>query len=162
MGVTISVATEKDKELFKNICNIYMNERSTYIKNSEKVDDNGYFLANPTEKYFTDNKNIVPYIIRKDGSPAGILVFEKLPFVQRSSDYAILELFLLNAYRGKNVSMDVMNEIFVNYHGTYEVRIHKANESGVNFWYKVISKCGTFISEEDYSDEELAIRVMVV
>ena len=45
-------AQEKDKELYRNIFNMYQNELSQYSDEFQELDEKGYFCANTVDIYF--------------------------------------------------------------------------------------------------------------
>jgi predicted acetyltransferase len=157
--VNLRAANESDKELYKNLFNMYQNELSPYLSDLySEVDENGYFDKDTVDCYFNDNENVFPFIITVNAKIAGCVVLSKPPYVKPGCNYCIQELFVLGLYRGKGVAEAACNYLMKKYKGKYCILVLKENIRAIKFWQKFISKNTVIISEEEYDEKSVAFE----
>ena len=143
MGKTeIRVATAGDKELLKNLINMYQNELGLYCPEYQDVDDNGYFDNHFTDVYFSGDKSIMPLVITWDGRNVGLAVISIPPYVAEGCDFCLQEIFIVGYYRGKGVAMEALQEIFKLFKGRYCTASMNNNGRALAFLRKAFAPYG--------------------
>ena len=75
-----------------------------------------------------------------------------------SSDFEVIEFFLLRGFRGRGVGQSVALDIFRRYPGRWVLKVLPENEPAMAFWRKTIAAAGALpFTEEtvDTSDGEM-------
>ena len=154
--VQIKSAVEEDRELYRNMFNMYQNDLSAYFDDFYEVDKNGYYDYNTIDEYFVDDNSITPFIIEYEKRSVGVLVLTTSPYVKQGCDYCIQEFFLLGYYRGKGIAEQVCKELFNKFHGKYCILVLNKNKRAICFWEKITAKNATFLSKTE-SDKNAVI-----
>jgi predicted acetyltransferase len=132
-STTVRVATAADKELYKNLFNIYHNELGIYCSEFQDVDNNGYFDNHYVEQYFSGNNALMPMVIEYDERIVGFAVVSIPPFCAPGCDFCLQELFVVGYYRGSGVATAAVNEIFNLFHGRFCAASLSNNERALTF-----------------------------
>ena len=144
-------AQEKDKELYRNIFNMYQNELSQYSDEFQELDEKGYFCANTVDIYFENIESVIPYIVMAENHIIGILVLTKPPYVKQGFDYCIQEFFLIGNSRGKGIADAVLHELSRMYPGKYCFIVLNNNLRAIKFWNRI---CDEISNEWSKSEQE--------
>ena len=158
--VKLRIANDNDKELYRNMFNMYHNDISPYNNDFLEIDGNGYFEKDAIDCYFDGNESVKPYIIAFNNKTAGCIVLSRPPFVKPGCDYCIQELFLLGLYRGKGIAESACLYLMKEYKGRYCIIILKENHRAMSFWRKLIAKNAVFISEEELDEKSIALEFL--
>lgn len=151
--INLRVATDKDKELYRNLFNMYHNDLAPYCDDLIEVDNEGYYDKQAIECYFNKDENIIPYVITKNDKAVGIIVLTKPPYAKSGCDYCIQEFFILNSLRGKNVAEEVCKQLTEKYTGKYCLLVLNKNIRAYKFWKKFTDKYASEFSEGKYDDQ---------
>ena len=81
-SINIRLATNKDKELYRNLFNMYHNDLAPYCDDLVEVDDEGYYDEQAVECYFTEDENILPYVIMNNNKVVGVIILTRPPYVK--------------------------------------------------------------------------------
>lgn len=142
MEVSVRVAKQTDKELFKNLLNIYHNELGLYCGEFQDVDENGYFDNHAADAYFSGDKSILPLIILYDERVIGFAVVTVPPYSYGENDFCLQEFFIVGYYRGSGVSDIAVKQIVSLFQGKFCAAALKNNKYSVNFLRRVFSSFG--------------------
>lgn len=145
--IDLKLATDKDKELYRNLFNMYHNDLAPYCDDLVEVDDEGYYDKQGVECYFNEDENIIPFVITKNDKVIGVIVLTRPPYVKSGCDYCIQEFFILNSHRGKNVAEEVCKQLTEKYAGKYCLMVLNKNTRAINFWRKFTDKYASNIIE---------------
>ncbi len=137
--VSVRVATVADKELYKNLFNMYQNELGLYFGEYQDVDENGYFDNHSTEIFFSGDKSLMPLIITYDERIVGFIVVAAPPYVAEGCDFCIQEMFVVGYYRGKNIALSAIKALFELIKGKYCAAPPTANSRAVGFFRKAFN-----------------------
>lgn len=132
----VRVATAQDKELFKNLFNMYHNELGLYCTEFQDVDGNGYFDSHYSEAYFSGDKFLMPMVIEHDERIVGFAVVSIPPYCAPNCDFCLQEFFIVGYYRGSGVSVNAMKEIFNLFKGRFCAATLKNNDRAIDFLRK--------------------------
>lgn len=80
--VQIKLAAEEDRELYRNMFNMYQNDLSAYLDDFYEVDKNGYYDYNTIDEYFVDDSSITPFVIEYKKRIIGVFVLTTSPYVK--------------------------------------------------------------------------------
>ncbi len=159
--INLRVATDKDKELYRNLFNMYHNDLAPYCDDLVEVDEEGYYDKQAVECYFNEDENILPHVIMKNDKVVGVIVLTKPPYVKSGCDYCIQEFFLLSPFRGKNVAEEVFKQLTDKYTGKYCLIVLNKNTRAINFWRKFTDKYAYEVSEGKYDEQGIIMEFLI-
>ena len=85
------------------------------------------------------------YLIRCDGNISGMTVFTLSPFVKPGCDYCIVDIFVLNNYRGRGIASSVCRLLFKEHPGRYCIEVAENDNVALEYWDNLIAKEGHLI-----------------
>ena len=141
-GVTLRVASEKDRNLYKNMFNMYQNELGLYCGEFQDVDGNGYYDAASTDMFFCGDRSVMPLVIEYDGRNVGLAVVTVAPYCPEGYDFCIQEFFVVGYYRGKGIAEAAIRWLFGAMRGKYAAAVQEKNERAAEFFKAVFSSYG--------------------
>lgn len=159
--INLRIAGVKDKELYRNLFNMYHNDLAPYCDDLIEVDDEGYYDKQAVECYFNEDENIIPYVLMRNDKAVGVIVLTRPPYVKSGCDYCIQEFFVLNSFRGKNVAEEVCKQLIDEYKGKYCLTVLNKNTRAINFWKKFTDKYASKVSEGKYDEQSIIMEFSV-
>jgi len=124
-NIKLRILEEGDKEVFRNLVNLYQHDLSMIAAFLfPTVDEKGFYDYETIEEYFT-SKAIVEgklflYLIMHNDNIAGFCVLTKAPYVLKTDcDYCINEFFIIGSYRRKGIAHEACKVIFEQHPGRY-------------------------------------------
>lgn len=102
-------------------------------------DEAGLYNDPHLDDYFTDPARH-PYFISVDGKRAGLVLVSKRAEAHAPLDWTIAEFFIAYPYRRKGVGMFVMEELFRQYKGEWQIKYHSKNVGSEIFRHKIASE----------------------
>ncbi len=102
-------------------------------------DEAGFYNAPHLDDYFTDKERF-PYFIYADGALAGFALVYKRAEAPEPLDWTIAEFFIAYPYRRKGVGTFVMEELFRQYKGEWQIKYHSKNVGSEIFRHKIASE----------------------
>ncbi|MFE8699962.1 GNAT family N-acetyltransferase [Cytobacillus sp. FJAT-54145] len=162
MSLTLQKALPEDKTILENLYSLYLHDLSLY-SNSIEVSANGSFIYDDMSMIWNE-EGVVPYFIQSGEKLAGFLLLLERPFLKKTSDYSINDIFILNTYRGKGLGQEVLKTLFDQKKGKYFVVELERNKPAVIFWKKVYERLGISYEErkELVDDEPCLIQTFEV
>ncbi|MBD3329752.1 GNAT family N-acetyltransferase [Candidatus Dojkabacteria bacterium] len=135
--VKLESATVDKWNLLQNLLFLYAYDFSIFT--DDDVSECGKYNLGRLLRYYWNNKNPDPIIIRFDENIAG---FVMLKFVHYRSEerLSISEFFILKKYRKKGLGTFVAEKIFDEHKCKWYLDVVISNEPADTFWNKVISK----------------------
>ena len=154
MNVQLKTVTADQKEILNNLMEKYLYEFSEY--DGYAFDETGLFRDSSVKRYFPE-QNRYPYFIYVNHKLAGFAFVYKRAECDAPLDWAIGEFFVSYPYRKSGVGTIVMNQLFEQYKGIWQIKYHPKNTGSEIFWQKIAneaSKDGFEImrGKEDYYD----------
>ena len=149
MNVSLRVATEEDKSLYKNLFNAYQNELGLYCAEYQDVDCNGYYDAASTDVFFSGDKSLMPLVIECDGRVVGFAVIAVSPYCPEEYDFCVQEFFVVGYYRGKGVAQAALGGITGMLKGRYVAAVLNKNQRAKDFFRKAFGAYPHDEREED-------------
>lgn len=153
MTVEVKIATEKDRELFKNLLNMYHSELGLYCAEFQDVDDNGYFDAHAADSFLSGDRSVMPIVITAEGRNVGLAVLTVEPYCPSGYEFCIQELYVVGYYRGKGVAEEALGRIFAILPGRYCAAVQKENGRAIKFFKKIAEEYFGAYTEEEYEGE---------
>ena len=142
MAVTLRVASEEDKTLFKNLFNMYQNELGLYCAEFQDVDPNGYYDAASADWLFSSGGAVIPIVIECDERIAGFAVITLPPYCPENYDYCIQEFFVVGYYRGKGVAQAAAEALLGAVKGRYAAAVLNKNQRAKIFFSELFLRYG--------------------
>ena len=137
---TVRVATAQDKELLKNLFNMYHCELGLYCSEFQDVDANGYFDNHYVEVFFSDNKALMPLIIEYDNRTVGFAIVAIPPYCAPGCEFCLQDIFIVGYYRGSGVSVNAVKEIFNLFKGRFCAVSLSNNDRAIEFLRKAFGE----------------------
>lgn len=162
LSITLQKALVEDRTILENLYSLYLHDLSFY-SNSIEVSPNGSFIYDDMSMIWNE-EGVVPYFIKREEKLAGFILLLERPFLKKTSDYSINDIFILNPYRGKGLGQEVLNTLFEQKKGRYFVVELERNKPAVIFWKKVFERLGISYDErkELVDDEPCLIQIFEV
>jgi predicted acetyltransferase len=135
-GIELIYASEKYKEVIKNLMQLYIYDFSEYV--NYDVGENGLFSAYPDLlDYWKGAGDKFPYVIKKEGKYVGFVLVKRIK--SEKEQFSIAEFFVMKKYREQGIGKAVAGHLFRLYKGWWEVHQRENNQAAQQFWIKVIS-----------------------
>jgi predicted acetyltransferase len=136
MNAQLIKATPADREVIKNLMQLYIYDFSEYVDCD--VENNGLFKSYPNlEDYWKEENDRFPYIIMYDNKYAG---FALIRFIKtnRRNYFSVAEFFVMRKYRRKGIGRLIAEKVFDLHKGQWEVYQKQSNTTAQLFWSRVI------------------------
>lgn len=133
----LCVVREDEKNVLKNLWNLYAHDMSDYRETIE-INEDGSFPFPDIDLYFSKSY-LHPLLIRVNGKIAGFILISEPPYFKYKVDYGIEEFFILRKYRRNGVGSAVINRIFDMYKGKYWYIILEKNQASRNLFKKILN-----------------------
>ena len=131
-------ASQEYQEVIKNLMQFYIYDFSEFAKYD--VEENGLFEPYAgLEDYWKEDKNRVPYIVKKDATYLGFVLVRFIESGERNY-FSIAEFFILKKYRRKGIGKAVAEQIFNSHKGQWEVYQKESNKPAQVFWNRIIDE----------------------
>ncbi|MEI4802499.1 GNAT family N-acetyltransferase [Bacillus sp. FJAT-51639] len=140
MNIALEIVSTEQLEILKNFYALYLHDLSEFSPTLHP-NENGFFEFDAFE-LICNRDELSPYFITYERKYVGFLLFAKTPFTAPETDFCINDLFLLKAYRGKNIADQAILELLKQNKGTYYVMQLKSNKTAIHFWEKFYQKNG--------------------
>jgi predicted acetyltransferase len=162
MTVVLSEVLESEKSILRNFYSLYLHELSNFTTNLD-VGEDGAFHYDELDKFW-DVDGLSPYFIKLDDEIIGFILLLERPFLKKSNDYGINDLFILNKYKGKGLAVQAAGKIFEEKPGQYFVMQVVENKRAVAFWKKVYNELNIEIHERQdlIDDEQCLIQTFII
>ncbi|RDW17704.1 GNAT family N-acetyltransferase [Oceanobacillus chungangensis] len=154
MTVKLQEVLESEKSILRNFFSLYLHELSNFTTNLDIAED-GVFHFEELDKFW-EVDGLSPYFIMLDDKIIGFILLLERPFLKKSNDYGINDLFILNKYKGKGLAVQAVRKLFEDKPGQYFVMQVVENKRAVAFWKKVYNGLNIETQErQDLIDDEL-------
>lgn len=138
MKITLSKATNKDKDTIQNLGRFYVYEMSRYcgFLPDWETPPNGLFACRDLSPYCEEPERHA-FLIKVDGELAGFVLINKIGSTP-DVDWNIGEFFVVSKFQGKGVGRHTAEQIFSQFPGTWETTQMPENKAAIDFWEKVV------------------------
>ena len=127
----------KDRQLFWNVNQKYLYEMTNYY--DDLMDEEGNYQYDYFDEYFTDPKRIV-YLIYYNNNLAGFAMINPYSYLDKTPDYVMAEFTIFPVYRKKHIATNVIDSIFQQHAGLWEIKYNENNLPAKTLWNKVCAK----------------------
>ena len=156
LTVKLQEVLESEKTILRNFYSLYLHELSNFTPNLDIAED-GLFHFEELDKFW-EVDGLSPYFIMSDDKIIGFILLLERPFLKKSNDYGINDLFILNKYKGKGLAEQAVRKLFEEKQGQYFVMQVVENKRAVAFWKKVYNGLNIESQErQDLIDDELCL-----
>jgi predicted acetyltransferase len=129
----------------------YLNDFGTFGKATNKTHFDDATIA---EIWCQKPKILFSFLIICKGHLAGFITIARAPYLYPPADYRINDFFVLNKFRRNGIGKEVLNLIFKEFHGKWEVSWIKENTVAECFWKKVIHNYSKGNCNETFEKEK--------
>lgn len=126
-----------NRELFWNIHQKYLYEMTNYY--DDIMDDKGNYQYGYFDDYFTDPKREA-YFIYYNKNIVGFVMINPYSYLDQNPDYVLAEFTVFPVYRKQHIATNVVEMIFKQYLGSWEIKYNENNIPAKRFWNKVCTK----------------------
>lgn len=147
-SVSLRPAQEKDRELIKNIFNMYQNELSVYSDDFLYLDENGYFAPDTADEILPFGDGVYPYIITHEGKNIGFVMMTDARYAENGADYCLQEIFLVRPFRGTGAARTVVRRLFNAHPGNWILDVYGRNLRARAFWKHILSEFDEHSAEQ--------------
>jgi len=157
-NIQLEKVTESGKPAFVNLFNLYHHNRSKFLPDLyPSVDEEGYYdKANTLATLAVSPDKAQSYLIRYMDKIAGLLTFGFSPVVKPGCDYGIVDIFVLNSYRGKGIAASACKQLFKEFPGRYFIEVIENDNNARGFWDKLIAQEGHLIAQTKIEEPLIA------
>lgn len=140
MKITLSKATQEDKNTIQNLGRFYVYEMSRYcgFLPTWEVPSNGLFECIDLSSY-CEKPDRHAFLIKVDEELAGFVLINKVGSTS-DVDWNIGEFFIVSKFQGKGVGRHVTEQVFNQFPGVWETSQIPENIAAIEFWDRVISR----------------------
>ncbi len=140
MKITLSKATQEDKNTIQNLARFYVYEMSRYcgfLPNWE-VPSNGLFECIDFSSY-CEKPDRHAFLIKVDEELAGFVLINKVGSTS-DVDWNVGEFFIVSKFQGKGIGRHVAEQVFNQFPGVWETSQIPENTAAIQFWDRVVSR----------------------
>lgn len=133
-------ATLNDYPIIQNIARFYVYDLSRecgFISADWALPGNGLYESFDFKDYF-ENSARKAYLIMIEAEIAGFVLINQEGLLPKTQ-WNMGEFFILGKFQGKGIGKSVMGNIFSLHSGIWEISVIPENQSGLQFWRKIIS-----------------------
>jgi predicted acetyltransferase len=138
MTINTRIAMKNEKDLFKNLLQLYMYDFTEFTD----VDINGdglYNIFSDFDSYWLEQKQNQPYIVRVNEAIAGFALIQEVTNELRKYNY-LAHFFIMRKYRRQGIGKEVAIQLFHSLKGEWELYQLERNEPAQKFWKKIINE----------------------
>jgi len=147
--VNLQRATPEDGALLCNLLELYIHDLSQFFPVEVGVD--GRFGHKSLPTYWTEPQTRHAFLIKRGSRVAGfILVTRGSPASDNPEDLDVAEFFVLRSYRRSGIGYQAAAALWDTLQGHWVVRVLNANQAGLLFWRRAVSRytAGAFVERE--------------
>jgi GrpB-like predicted nucleotidyltransferase (UPF0157 family)/predicted acetyltransferase len=140
MKITLSKATQDDKNTIQNLGRFYVYEMSRYcgFLPTWETPSNGLFECIDLSSY-CEKPDKYAFLVKVDAELAGFVLINKVGSTP-DVDWNIGEFFIVSKFQGKGVGSYVAEQVFNQFPGIWETSQIPENTAAIEFWDKVVSR----------------------
>ncbi|MBA3816069.1 MAG: GNAT family N-acetyltransferase [Parachlamydiaceae bacterium] len=140
MKITLSKATQEDKNTIQNLGRFYVYEMSKYcgFLPTWEVPSNGLFECIDLSSY-CDKPDRHAFLIKVDDELAGFVLINKVGSTS-DVDWNIGEFFIVSKFQGKGIGYHAAEQVFNQFPGVWETSQIPENTAAIEFWDRVVSQ----------------------
>ena len=146
MRITLSKATQEEKNTVQNLGRFYVYEMYKYcgFLPAWNVPSNGLFECIDLSSY-CEKPDRHAFLVKVDDELAGFVLINKVGSTP-DVDWNMGEFFIVSKFQGKGVGRYVAEQIFNQFPGVWETSQIPENTAAIEFWKAVVSRysCGQF------------------
>lgn len=142
-------ATADDYPVIENMGRFYVYDLSRYCGSLPgwELPANGLYEWYDTKKYF-EGPDVYPFLIKLENEIVGFFMLNKLASTP-DVDWNMAEFFILAKFQRRGIGQQIVEQIWNQFPGSWEVSVIPENDRALKFWSKVITlrSGGNFFQE---------------
>ena len=146
LDISVEIVTLDKIEVLVNLLEKYDYEFSQY--EYRDVDDNGLYKSMDLKHYLI-KENGIGYFIKVDSRLAGFVLISNHDENEKNIKYSIEEFFIMYKYKRQGVGTYVINYVFNEYKGKWQLTYAQKNKPANEFWNKVVKNYTNDIYEKN-------------
>ncbi len=136
--INIIKAAIDQKPILANLLELYAYDFTDYVKFD--IGDDGFYGYEELPSFWTD-PNRHPYLIYVNNKIAGLVMVQKgSPISDDKEVWDVAEFFIMKKYKRQGVGTAVMQKIWSQFRGPWQVRVLVENQIASVFWLQAIQK----------------------
>ena len=137
--VEIRPVCEHDRELIKNIYNLYQNDLSAYTNDFKYLDANGLFDARQYTQVLPFGDGVFTYIITENGKNVGLTMVTDRTYAPEGCDFCFQEMYIIRPARGRGIAQSAAALALEGRGGVWGLEVYNKNLPALGFWRKFVS-----------------------
>lgn len=126
-----------DREIFWNIHQKYLYEMTNYY--DDIMDEKGNYQYGYFDTYFKEEQRKA-YFIHFNGNLAGFAMINPYSYLGEKPDYVLAEFTIFPIYRRQHIASKVIDTLFKQFVGSWEIKYNEKNLPAMNLWNKACAK----------------------
>lgn len=126
----------KYKEVLKNLIQFSEYDFSEFVDSDVKED--GKYEYDYIDNYFCEEDRNVVFIKERGYYVGFAMINSHTCYLKEEGIFCVAEFFIMKKYRKKGYGKKLINYLFGNYKGKWELFVHNSNSIGQKFWSIVI------------------------
>ncbi len=128
--IEVVAATTEQQSVFANLIELYAHDFSEF--HPIKLGADGRYGYQHLPQYWSEPDHY-PFLIKVDGGLAGFALVKQ---VASRAVWDMAEFFIVRGYRRRAIGMQAAHEVWRKFPGTWQIRVMRANHTGVDFWQR--------------------------
>ncbi len=139
-NISIIKATSENKATIQNLGRFYVYDMSRYcgFLPDWETPPNGLFECRDLSSY-CEKPDRHAFLIKVNNELAGFVLINKIGS-SPDVDWNIREFFVISKFQGKGVGGYVAEQVFSQFHGTWETSQMPENKTAIDFWEKIVDR----------------------
>jgi predicted acetyltransferase len=135
MALEIQRVDLKQRELLRNLLNMYLHEMTAFDQIEVGEDGN---MEYPHFSCYWVEPERHPYLIRVKDKIAGFVLVRDIESFREGSVHTVSEFFVMNMYRQLGIGEEIARMVFDQFPGQWQVAVQEGNKVARTFWKTVI------------------------
>jgi predicted acetyltransferase len=130
-------AAREQESVVANLLELYAHDFSEF--HNLELGADGRFGYQPLPLYWSEPDRY-SFLIKVNGRLAGLALVKRGPEVSGSKAvWDMAEFFIVRAYRGRGIGMQVAHQVWRRFPGPWQVRVMESNRAALHFWRRAIT-----------------------
>jgi len=138
-NVQLIPATLDDFPTLHNMARFYVYDMSRYCGRDSKdwaLPKDGLYESFPFLNYIQDDDRRA-FLVRVNGELAGFVLLNKITIFPETT-WNMGEFFIMARFQGQGIAKEVLQKVWQEHQGDWEVSVIPENNLALSFWHKVI------------------------
>jgi predicted acetyltransferase len=135
MALEIERANVQQRDLLRNMLNMYLHEMSTF--DDFEIGEDGH-LQYPNFSCYWVEPERHPFLIRVKGKIAGFVLVRDVEGLKEDTIHTVADFFILNMYRRLGIGEEIARMVFDKFPGQWQIAVQQQNKVAKAFFKTAI------------------------